>query len=278
MNWDHFRFLLAVSRAGTLSGAARRLQVDQTTVARRIAAAEEALGYAVFDRFGGRFTPTMRGEVLLDRASEMEIAVEDSLYPDATDEPGGAVRVTAVPWMINRVLVPEYAGFGGAYPAISLSLLPESQNLSLTRRQADIALRFAQPEADAGAVTRRVGRFGFVACRPADRTEKGLPWIAYDEVARHLPQAVWIAAQAGPDVGGLKVADIETAIAAVQAGVGQTLLPRPLAHCLADIAVSEPSVAEREIWLLIHAASRAWPAVVAVSDWLISVLRRRNFA
>lgn len=278
MNWDHFRFLLALARAESLSGAARRLGVDQTTVARRLAAAEAALGHAVFDRADGRFIPTIRGVDVLNRAADMEIAVEDACYPDTPESPQGAVRVTAVPWLIQRVLVPNYDAFGTAYPGIALSLLPDSQNLSVTRREADIALRFARPDGDSGALSRRVGRVDFVPCRSAESPAETLPWIAYDAAAGHLPQAVWIDAQADPAPGGLKVADLETAIAAVQAGIGRTLLPAPVAAGLPGIAADGPPVLEREIWMLIHARSRTRPSVSAVADWLISALRRGNFA
>ncbi|MDW3204948.1 MAG: LysR family transcriptional regulator [Alphaproteobacteria bacterium] len=278
MNWDHFRFLLAVARAGTLSGAARRLKVDQTTVARRLAAAEETLGYPVFNRADGRCHPTDRGVEILQRAADMEDTVETALRSGSAAGPRGTVRVTAVPWLINRVLIPELPAFGKACPEIALSLLPDSQNLSLARREVDIALRFARPETDSRALTRRVGRVAFVPCQSSQPKGESLPWISYDESARHLPQAAWIEEHAELSGGGLRVADIETAIAAVQAGLGRTLLPQGLAPGLKGISVTGPPVAEREIWMLVLDRSRARQAVSAVGDWLISVFRVGNFA
>src|SRR5436190_1732757 len=61
MDWNDLRYVLAVSRAGTLAAAARRLRVDQTTVARRLAAAERVLGARLFERIDGSLRPTLAG-------------------------------------------------------------------------------------------------------------------------------------------------------------------------------------------------------------------------
>ena len=54
MDWDNLRYFLELARAGTLVGAARRLGVDHTTVARRILGLEKDMGAALFAREAGR--------------------------------------------------------------------------------------------------------------------------------------------------------------------------------------------------------------------------------
>ena len=65
MNWDDLRFVLALSRAGSLARAAKLLKVDHTTVGRRIEAAEEALGVSLFTRTSTGYVPTADAERLL---------------------------------------------------------------------------------------------------------------------------------------------------------------------------------------------------------------------
>ena len=72
MNWDDLRFLVTLGREGTLAAAARRLAVDQTTVARRLRALEEGLGTALFEREEGLWRPTAVGARVLERAARIE--------------------------------------------------------------------------------------------------------------------------------------------------------------------------------------------------------------
>src|SRR5438105_3346779 len=76
MDWNDLRYVLAVSRAGTLAAAARRLRVDQTTVARRLAAAERVLGARLFERIDGSLRPTLAGEAAIGQAARVEHEVE----------------------------------------------------------------------------------------------------------------------------------------------------------------------------------------------------------
>ena len=75
MNWDHARFFLAVARAGTLRSAARRLNVDQATVGRRLAALEEELGARLFLRTPSLYVLTPAGEALVESAEVIERSI-----------------------------------------------------------------------------------------------------------------------------------------------------------------------------------------------------------
>ena len=72
MNWDDLRFLVAIGREGTLAAAARRLKVDQTTVARRLRALEDTLGTPLFERSDKHWRPTAVGASVLERAARIE--------------------------------------------------------------------------------------------------------------------------------------------------------------------------------------------------------------
>src|SRR6516165_7434252 len=190
MNWDDLRHLLAIARAGTLSGAARRLAVNQTTVARRLAALEAALGVRRFDRAEGRLHPTKAGEIALARAAEVEQEIEALAQgvTGADREPAGLVRVTTVPILANHLLVPAVPALSARHPRIRLELIADSRNLSLTRREADLALRLSRPESGAGLLTRRLGDLDYAVYGPRGRAGDRLAWITYEEGLGHLPR------------------------------------------------------------------------------------------
>src|SRR5262249_54439298 len=113
MDWHDLHYILAVSRAGTLSAAARRLAVNQTTVARRLAAAGHALGTRLFVRVAGALRPTRAGEAAIACAARVE---QDVLALERGERGGdaalaGSVRLTAVPVLINRLLAPALPAF-----------------------------------------------------------------------------------------------------------------------------------------------------------------------
>jgi DNA-binding transcriptional LysR family regulator len=272
MDWDHLRFVLAAGRAGTLAGAARRLGVDQTTVGRRLAAAEAALGARLFDRVAGRLRPTATGLAALARAERMERAAAD-LAGDLAGAGGGSVRLTAVPLLANRLLVPALPALVAARPGLRLELLAEPRNLNLTRREADLALRLARPQQGGGTLARRIGRLDYAVYGPRGghagrRGAAPLPWIGYEEGLAHLPPARWLATAEGPRAA-LAVQDAETLWQALLAGLGRSLLPCRLAEGEPRLRRLDPGVAlSREVWLLRHADQRGEPAVEAAVAWL----------
>ena len=274
MSWEDLRILLAVARGGTLSAAAGRLKVNQTTVTRRLAALEGDLGLKLFQRVDGRLTPTEPGEAALRRAERVEaemIGLEAELA-GADRRPEGSVRLTAVPVIANRFLVPRLAAFLRAYPGLRIELVAEARNLSLTRRDCDLALRFARPQGG-NMLCRRMGSLGFSLYGPRAGDPEALPWLGYEEGQARLPQAAWIARKAsGEALSGLLSGDLETQIQAVLAGLGRGLLPDFVAAGEPGLRRLSPGpLLEREVWLLLHPDLRHLPRIAAVAEWLQQV-------
>ncbi len=145
--WDDLRVLLALARAESLTGASGLLNLDATTVSRRVKAMEKRAGEILINRDrSGRSQLTELGQKLADYAEQMErhAHAADALIGKDTLL-SGTVRLTAVPFLLNRLLAPRLAEFSRLHPSLYLSLIPDSQNLSLTRREVDVALRFGEP-------------------------------------------------------------------------------------------------------------------------------------
>jgi DNA-binding transcriptional LysR family regulator len=270
MNWDDLRHLLAIARAGTLAAAARRLAVNQTTVARRLATLEAALGARLFERAEGLLRPTKAGELALARAAEVEqeVGALEQGIAGADREPAGLVRVTAVPILVNRLLVPALPALSARHARIRLELIAESRNLSLTRREADLALRLSRPQSGTGLLTRRLGDLDYAVYGPRGRAGARLAWITYEEGLGHLPQARWIAAQAREALAPLAVSDAESLVHAIRAGIGKSLLPCLIADREPGLRRLGVAVLHRELWLLAHREQRHHRRIGAVIAWI----------
>ncbi len=271
MEWSDLRYVLTAARAGTLAAAARRLGVNQTTVARRIAAAESSLGTRLFERADGVLRPTRAGEAAIARAAQVEREVDALEHGVGGSDTtvAGLVRATSVPILANRLLLPALPRLYAAHPRLRIELIAAPQNLSLTRREADIALRLARPERGA-ALARRVGRLDYAIYGPRRHGRGALPWITYEDGLSHLPQARWIAAHAGGAEPKLRVNDAESILQAVRAGLGRSLLPCFAADRHPDLkrlSGATPALS-REVWLLVHRDVRAQARIAAVLDWV----------
>ena len=160
--WDDVRFFLAVSRAGSLSGAARGLSVGHVTVGRRISALERRLGVKLLNRTPEGFSVTAAGQAILKQCSAMESAALDleRLAAGRDTNAAGMVRVTATEALAHAVLAPAIAGVRKAHPQLQVDLSVGVRTLDIARREADLAVRFARPTAPE-LVCRKLGEVAF---------------------------------------------------------------------------------------------------------------------
>jgi DNA-binding transcriptional LysR family regulator len=288
MNWEDIRFFLAIQRGRTLSAAARQLGVNQTTVARRLAALERDLGTRLFDRVDRNHVATSAGESLLahaERVEEEALALEHAVN-DGNSALSGAVRLTAVPSFVVNFLLPCLGQFRRRYPDILLELIDASGNLSLTQREADIAIRLARPDAGGTRVlVRKMADMGY-AVYGAKSLLNGrsslelthLPWVIYDDSFAHLPEAQWFVRNIKGVEPVLRTNDDVALDAAVRQGLGVGVLACYMAdHDKAFVRLSGPSpLFSREIWLLVHRELRRVARVQALVDWLSETLAAKR--
>jgi DNA-binding transcriptional LysR family regulator len=277
-DWDDLRHFVAVAEAGTLSAAARRLGAEHSTVARRVAALEASLGLRLFDRLPRGYALTAEGEALADHARrlEAEVLAMERFAGGQGGTVAGTVRISAPPVLASRFVAPRLAPLRARHPGLMIELIGHSQAASLTRREADIAVRLSRPE-ESALVARRLGSLGYglygAAAYLDGRPREAWDWLGYDEELAQVPQQRWLLTLARGCPLAFRTNDLGALLTAAQAGMGVAALPCFLAD--GDPALrrlpEDARAARREIWLLVHADLRRSARVRAVLDHLAAI-------
>jgi DNA-binding transcriptional LysR family regulator len=288
LDWDDIRYFLAVSREGSLSAAARTLGVAQPTVGRRITALQRRLGAKLFIPVATGQALSASGRRLLPHAERMEVEGLAAERVTSGRDAGlrGRVRVTASEWLIGAVLGPMLRPFVERYPELELELLADTRHLSLTRRDADVAIRpsrFEQQE----VVQREVAvvAFGLYAS-DAYLAQLGTPdfgrrceghrLIAMSEALTKIPDVDWLPELTTKAKVVVRTNGREPMARMAAVGIGMACLPRFLGDATPDLRLlPAPSAGpKRQLWLGSHRDVRAVPRVKATIAFLTEGLAR----
>jgi len=285
-NWDDLRYLLAVKRGRSLSAAAKLLGVNETTVSRRIGSLERYTGSPLIHRLpSGIIELTASGESVAELTENAEHHIESIEESLGLDSQGctGIVRLTSVPIVVNQLFTPNVPYLLKEHPELKLELVSESRDLSLSRREADIAIRLARPIV--GGTQVKMRKIGELSCsvyalrKQSPKQISKLPWITYDDSLAHIPPDQWIrkiASNGSESISNLRVHDAETALQAVLTGMGKTVLPDAVAmreRKLQSVSNAQPTVPPaRELWMLTHTSQSHLRRILAVVGWIEDIL------
>lgn len=266
LTWDDHHLLLAIVRAGTLSAAARRLGVNETTVSRRLAAAEARAQATLLRRKAGRLVPTASGRAAFSAAEAMERA-----YGETADTSGerGSVRISAVAFVVDRLIAPALPDFNRRHPRVTLELVASNEPSNLTNREADVALRMAKPT-NGRLAARHVGNLLFYLAAKTGTTPAR--YMAYEPELDELPEIQAISEHfGGPPI--VRLSSLSGMAAAAAAGCGAAMLPKLLISERQDLAILDPSLTvNRPLWLVVHEDRQHRPLIRNVIRWLAMVL------
>ncbi len=199
-NWDDARLFLAIARYGTSRKAARGLGLNQSTVSRRLGQLEREAGVALFERRSTGFELTEAGAEILSVAEEIEerFALLDRHVLGRDVRLSGHIRLSLPDFAVTP-LSRTLTGFRRQYPEIELGVIVANDYVSLTHRQADIALRLGRRAPD-HLVGRRIARAEVAVYAAPSYLEEhddhsdlsALDWIRWEEPFRSIPPERWI--------------------------------------------------------------------------------------
>ena len=287
LDWDDLRFYLAIVRHGSLSAAAKELQVAQSTVGRRLASLEAGLGVRLLNRTPDGYVPTPAGTDVREKAERLE-AETQALLRDVGGRDtrvAGLVRVTCVECVATHILAPCFARLHAEHPGVMVELIPDARELSLSMREADISVRLSQP-LQHDLVIRRIGNLAFALYASQGyleghgelNFEAGCPGhVLINQVdgIQDASQTGWLADLAPRARVAMQTTSHEAAVVAASHGGGLACLARFRADKNISLKLIEtPSVAPASgVWLAVHKDNRHTPRIRVLLTRIAECLR-----
>jgi DNA-binding transcriptional LysR family regulator len=282
-DWDDARVFLAIARARSLTSAARKLGINQSTAGRRLDALERALRTKVFYRTPDGYVPTPAGENLVAHAERMEedaIAIAREIAGQA-DAVAGRVCITAPDAFGPKMVAPLIARMQSRWPALDVELIADNRTLNLARREADVAVHVGRPR-DSALVARRLPEFGYgvyvarsyvAACGMPKPDFEGHRALAFEESSKGWIESRWLADHARKARVSFRCNSTIGQVVACEAGAGFGVLPCYLCdHEPELVRVLPEPVAYEPMWLLVHRDLQHAARIRAVGDFLVKEL------
>lgn len=281
--WDDLRLILAIADAGTLSGAGCRLGMSHATVFRRLNQVEARLGVALFERSRSGYAPTLAGEEVAATARrvEGEVLEVERRVVGRDLRPSGTLRVTTTDTLLVGLLSPIFAAFRNAYADIALEVALSNAVFSLSKREADVAIRpcVTPPEMlvgrKVGVIAQAIyGRRDVVPADGGDLDIHAVEWIGPDEHMAYRLLDRWMTEQGLDARCRYRVDSVFGMLAAACDGAGLAVLPCYLGDGdprLVRWGDTIPALAT-DLWLLTHPDLRKTARIRAFLDFIAKMV------
>ena len=282
-DWDDLRFFLAVARSGRLTAAARRLGADHATVSRRITSLEESLKAKLFERRPQGYALTGHGEQLLAKAESMEteaLAIQSEIG-GADMALSGTVRIGAPDGFGSTFLASRFAGFAKSYPGLELQLIAMPRLLSLSKREADVAITLAPPK-EGKVVARKLCDYRLGLYAAQDYLDAMPPITAAEDLFAHrvvgyiddlifTPELDYLDEVAKGLRAQIQSSSVLAQMNAVAAGAGIGVIHHFMAEGEPSLVPVLPETVSitRSFWLLVHADLKDVARVRAIVDFIV---------
>ena len=282
MNWDDMRLFLAVARTGSISGGARQLGVQHSTVSRRLRSLEEKLGARLIERKKTGYELTVAGENVKQSAIRIEremIGVDETLLGKDTNLVG-PLRVTAINNMASSVLMPMFARFSDEHPQVDLHIIVSNTDASLAQREADVAIRLTNSPTDTLIGKRMLtvasaiyGSREYLGKIKQQATEP--KWIGVNCCAFHKS---WTRQYCSHQTHNFYSDDTLLTLSAIKEGLGVSYLP-----CfMGDVDPALERYCDPELqhdlclWILLHPDMKRTARVLAFRDYMIKCIKEKR--
>jgi len=274
---------LALLRGGSLAAAGDRLGVDASTVFRALQRIERGLGRLLFERTRSGYLATELATQLAEHAEQVEVALEAarSSIEAAPAQISGTVRITTTDTVLHGLVAPALRSLQKAHPLLGYELHAGNELASLTRRDADIAVR-ATKRPPQHLVGKQIGpiRVALYTARKGGTrkfadVQAGLAdWIAPDEALPDHPSVVWRKRHFPKANLRYSVNSILSVLELIALGLGVGIVPMFLAEGRSDVLrLTEPlAECETDLWLLTHPESRHLRRVATVYSHLAQAM------
>ncbi|SDU00583.1 LysR family transcriptional regulator [Stappia sp. ES.058] len=287
MNWDDTRIFLAVARHGQLLAAARALGVNHATVARRLSALEADLKVKLVDRRTTGSALTEAGERFLATAErvEAEMLGARTEIGGADVAVSGTVRIGAPDGFGVAFLAPRLGELADRHPELTLQLVPVPRAVSLSRREADIAITVERPDHGRLVAKKLVDYTLGLYASKAYLEREGHPETPQDlkhhALVGYVEDLVYSAALAYADEidrsfqPRFEIASALGQTEAVRSGAGIGILHAFIARNHEELVpVLVGQVIDRSYWLVLHESSRDLRRVRVVADFIAEQVAR----
>lgn len=282
MKWDDLKVFLAVSRSGTMSGAAKLLQVQHSTVSRRVKALEKQLGTNLVRRHKGTYELTKAGEEIRKAALNVEkeiTSVDGSLLKDNAPLTG-TIRVTTINSLASTILMPMFSAFSKAHPQVDLHISVSNVTVNLTNREADVAIRLSNAPPDT-LIGKRVvtvastiyGSVNYLREYKAGKSE--LNWLGVSCCGFHEK---WTKETCGAGKHQFNSDESLLTVSALREGLG-------VSYLACHIGDGEPTLRrfcepDRQfnlgLWVLVHPESKPNLRFMAFRDFMIAAIQAQQ--
>ncbi len=260
MDWDKLRVFHAVAEAGSFTHAGEKLNLSQSAVSRQISALEESLNVALFHRHARGLILTEQGELLYKTARDVfsRLSMTEAQLSESKEKAQGPLKVTSTVAFGSTWLTPRIREFLQQHPDINLTLLIDDNELDLSMRQADIAVRMSVPR-QPDLIQRHLMTVRFHIYGSVDYLKRrGIPesvddladhdLIIYGEDARAPVQNVnWLMGLGGGTAANrkiiLRVNNQYAIYRAVRSGLGLAALPDYMVDTNLNVVKVLPDVA-----------------------------------
>ncbi|HET7679401.1 MAG TPA: LysR family transcriptional regulator [Xanthobacteraceae bacterium] len=295
MDWDKLKVFHAAAEAGSFTHAGEHLGLSQSAVSRQVSALETELGVSLFHRHARGLILTEQGDVLFRTAHEvfMKLEAARAKLTDSKERPNGDLKVTTTAGIGLNWLTPRLGEFLELYPDIRITLIVTDEELDLSMREADVAIRLRQPQ-QPDLIQRKLFSVKFHAyASPEYLKRRGTPRSVEDidkhpiimlggTVPQHLQNRNWLI-QVGregkaPRVPCLTINNVLGVQRACQEGFGIAMLPDYLIEDSGLVQLFDESDAiQLDAFFLYPEELKSVARVQVFRDFLVSKAQRWRY-